>query len=383
MKKIIALLLLISCFIASAQNLQVQNMINYTRNKDYVKAKESADAAAQHESTKTSSKMWMNRGNVFKAIYSDTSKKVNDIDSEAQEKALEAYINCLKYDKDNIYKDDVKGSIVITGSAVNKKANYYKYNKQFDKAQYCYELLEQALPYDFDQGLKRQNVTKEYVMFGKYDLYQKAGNAQKAKEFADKLIEIKYKDPKIYTDMVNLSLTQKDTAAALAYIEKGKLLFEDNMDLITSELNIYLVRKKTDELKQKLVTAIELTPDNEILHFVLANLYKGTKQNEDAEKEYLKALEINPNYEPANYNLAVLYYSAGKEWNDKLNALGYKDPKTKEYETKSNDNFKKAVTYFETSYDLTKDEASKANTKKVLRQLCLRLGDGEKAEKYK
>ena len=383
MKRIISLMLLISCFIASAQNLQVQNMINYTRNKDYVKAKESADAAAQHESTRTSSKMWMNRGNVFKAIYSDTSKKVNDIDSEAQEKALEAYINCLKYDKDNIYKDDVKGSIVITGSAVNKKANYYKYNKQFEKAQYCYELLEQALPYDFDQGLKRQNVTKEYVMFGKYDLYQKAGNAQKAKEFADKLIEIKYKDPKIYTDMVNLSLTQKDTAAALAYIEKGKLLFEDNMDLITSELNIYLVRKKTDELKQKLVTAIELTPDNEILHFVLANLYKGTKQNEDAEKEYLKAIEINPNYEPANYNLAVLYYSAGKEWNDKLNALGYKDPKTKEYETKSNDNFKKAVTYFEASYDLTKDEGSKANTKKVLRQLCLRLGDNEKAEKYK
>ncbi len=323
--------------------------------------------------------MWMNRGHVYKAIYSDTSKKVRDIDPEAEEKALESYINCLKYDKDNVYKDEVKGDIVRSGAAVKRKADFYKYNKQYDKAIYCYELLEAALPYDFDSGLKRQNVTKEYVMYGKYDLYQRSGNSQKAKELADKLIEIKYKDPKIYTDMIALSFAQKDTAAALAYIDKGKILFEDNMDLITAELNIYIARKKTDELKAKLLAAIEISPDNEVLHFVLANLYKGTKQMDAAEKEYLKALELKPDYEPANYNLGVLYYSAGKDWNDKLNALPLKDPKTKDYEAKSNENFKKAVGYFETSYEVTKDP----NTKKVLRQLCLRLGETEKADKYK
>jgi tetratricopeptide (TPR) repeat protein len=216
-------------------------------------------------------------------------------------------------------------------------------------------------------------------MFNKFEMYKFAANKEKTKEFANKLIEIKYKDPKIYTDMVRLSMIDRDTAQALAYIEKGKVLFEDNMDLITSELDIYLARKQSDLLKDKLKKAIEVSPDNEVLHFVLANLYKGTNQFAEAEKEYLKALEVKSDYEPASYNLAVLYYSGGKEWNDKLNALTLKDPKTKEYETKSNEYFKKAVGYFEASFEVTKDK----KTKQLLRQLCLRLGETEKAEKYK
>jgi len=379
MKKIITLLFVTISLSTFAQNMQVQNMVNYLRNKDYVKAKESADAAAEHESTKTTAKMWMYRGNVYKAIYSDTSKLVRDIDMEAEEKALAAYVNCFKYDPKEIYKDDVKGPLVQASAATNRKANYYIANKEFEKALKCYDLLESALPYDFDQGMKRQNITKEKIMFNKFDMYKYAGNKEKTIEFANKLIGINYKDPKIYTDMTRLSLIDKDTAAALSYIEKGKVVFEDNMELIATELDIYIARKKTNVLKDKLKAAIEVSPDNEVLHFILANLYKGTNDFVEAEKSYLKAIELKPEYEPANYNLAVLYYSEAKLWNDKLNELPYKDPKTKEYETKSNEFFKKAVGYFENSYEATKD----AKTKQILRQICLRIGDNEKAEKYK
>src|SRR5437870_5883931 len=93
---------------ASAQDIQVQNMVNYLRNKDYPKAKAAADLAAAHESTRGKAKTWMYRGNVYKAIY-DTSAR-DQLDTEAEEKALEAYVNCLKLDKDNVYKDDVKGN---------------------------------------------------------------------------------------------------------------------------------------------------------------------------------------------------------------------------------------------------------------------------------
>lgn len=379
MKKIITLLFLSFAIVAVSQNLQIQNMSNYLRSKDFDKAKVSADAAALHESTKTSSKMWLYRGNVFRAIYSDTSKKIRDLDLEAEEKALDAYINCLKYDKDVIYKEDAKGPLVMAAAATRNKANYYKQNKEFEKALYCFDLLEMSLPYDFDQGIKRNNITKEKLIFDKFEMYKYAANKEKTKEYANKLIDLKYKDARIYTDMVKISMLDKDTTSALAYIEKGKTMFEDNMDLITSELDIYIARKKTDVLKDKLKNAIEVSPDNEILHFVLANLYKGTNQIEDAEKEYLKAIELKSDYEPANYNLGVLYYSSGKDWNDKLNALSMKDPKAKDYEAKSNEYFKKAVSYFETSFEATKDK----KTKQILRQLCLRLGETEKAEKYK
>lgn len=371
----------ISAFVFG-QNMQVQNMVNYLRNKDFVKAKESADAAAVHESTKGSAKMWKYRGDVYKAIYSDTSKLVRDIDGEAEEKALDAFTNCLKIDKDNnVYKDDVKGLIVMASAATKRKANFYTYNKQYDKALYCYDLMESALPFDFDQGMKRQNITKEKIMFEKFEMYKAAGNKDKTKEYANKLMDIKYKDPKIYMDMVKLSLLDKDTASALNYIEKGKVLFEDNMSLIGNEIDIYMARKKTDVLRDKLIGAIEIAPDNEILHIVLADIYRKTGKMDEAEKEYAKALELRPDSEPANYNMAVMYYSQAKEWNDKLNALPLKDPKTKEYETKSNEYFKKAVGYFETSYELSKDKDP--NTKKIIRQISLRLGDTAKAEKYK
>ncbi len=380
LKKIITALCISSTTLVVAQSNQVQNTVNYLRNKEYDKAKASADLASEHESTKSSSKMWMYRGKVYQAIYFDTSKVVKRLDAESEEKALESYINCLKNDKDNIYKDEVKGLIVQASAGVSNKANYYKVNKEFDKALKCYDLMEAALVYDFDQGMKRNNITKEKLVYNKFEMYKYAANKDKTKEYADKLIEMKYKEPKIYTDMVKLSLIDRDTTKALSYIEKGKSMFEDNMELVNQEINIYLARNKTDELKTKLNDAINLAPDNEVLHAILANLYQKTNEKDKAEGEYLKALEIKPDYEIANYNLGVMYFNTGNEWNDKLGALPPKETaKAKEYEGKANEYFRKAVTHFEKSYEVTPDKA----TKQQLRKLFLRLGETEKADKYK
>ena len=74
------------------------------------------------------------------------------------------------------------------------------------------------------------------------------------------------------------------------YIEKGKLLFEENIDLINQEINIYLAQKKTDVLKKKLVDAIAIAPDNEVLHTILANLYEKTNDNDNAVLEVFKSI---------------------------------------------------------------------------------------------
>jgi len=241
-------------------------------------------------------------------------------------------------------------------------------------------LLETALPYDSDQSLKRNNITKEKILFNRYKTYVKSANKEKIAESASKLMEIKYKDPSIYLDMIKISLIEKDTAKALAYIDKGKLMFEENIDIINQEINIYLAQKKLDQLKDKLNKAIEVTPDNEVLHTILASIYQKNNELEKAEASYLKALELKPDYEIANYNLGVMYFNAGNEWNEKLNNLPAKESsKSQEYQSKANDQFKKAVVYLEKSYEASPDK----NTKKQLRQLFLRLGETEKADKYK
>lgn len=397
MKKSILLLFVVISFLASGQNMQIQNMANYVRNKDFVKAKESADAASMHESTKENPKMWLYRGNVYKKIYSDTSKKVRDIDPMAEEKALEAYINVFKFDKSGIYKDskiddmgseygvtgmdmNVKGSIVQAAAATKRKANFYATNKEYEKALYCFDLLEQALPYDFAEGMKRQNITKDKILYEKFEMYKNAANKEKTKEYAQKLIDMKYKEPKIYTDMVRLSLLDKDTAAALSYIEKGKILFDDNMTLIGTEIDIYIAQKKTKELQDKLKAAIDLSPDNEVLHAVLGQVYEKSNDAANAEKEYIKALEIKPDYEAINFKLGAMYFNIAADYNKKLNDLPPTETaKAKDYEAKIKDNFTKAVPFLEKAYEVTPDKAYKQR----LYQAYTRLGNAEKAVKYK
>ncbi|MBL7900587.1 MAG: tetratricopeptide repeat protein [Bacteroidia bacterium] len=384
MKKVSLLILLSISLGAFAQNFQVQNMINYLRNKEYDKAKAAADAAAVHESTMKSSKMWMNRGMVYKAIFSDTSAKVRAVDNEAEEKAADAYINCLRYDKENIYKeeDNVKAGLVAScGALKNKCQNFYKPNKNWDAALNGYTILEGALPYDYTQGLKRKNITKEYLLFDKYDVYYRSGNQAKAREFADILIGMNYREPRIYVDMMNMALQNKDTATALAYIEKGKVMFEDNMTLIGTEIDIYIAQKKTDVLIAKLNAAIEISPDNENLHAVLGQLYYKTGKTAEAEKEFLKALELKPEFEAINYNLGALYFNQAAEYNKKLNDLPpNQTSKAKEYEEKVKEYFNKAIPYLEKAYDANQNE--KAYSQRLY-QAYMRLGEVEKAKKYK
>jgi len=382
MKQILTIILSCVTVLVVAQNNQVQNANNYLRNEEYDKAKIAADAAATNETTKGSAKLWMYRGQIYQKIYESKKPEVKALDADAQEKAVESFLTCLKLDKDNVYKDQIKTNmwLVQTSAALDYKSKYMADTKEFDKAIRGLDLLEQALPYDFDGGLKRNNITKENLMLTHFKVYSQSGNKEKTKEYADKLIEIKFKDVSIYTNMAKINLIDKDTAKALSYIEKGKLIFEDNMDLINMEINIYLAQKKTDALKTKLNDAIAIAPDNEVLHCVLANLYDKTNDKDNAEKEYVKALEIKPDYDVANYNLGVVYFNTGNDWGEKINALPLNDTKkAKEYEEKKNEYYRKATVNFEQSYAVSPDKA----TKQRLRQLYLKLGEMEKADKYK
>ena len=218
-------------------------------------------------------------------------------------------------------------------------------------------------------------------MYIQYRTYYAANNdPKKTKEIGDKLMAINFKIPLIYSSMAKLSLSQKDTASALSCLDKGLALFEDNLDLLTLQIDILMAQKKNDLLKQKLESALEISPDNDILHAVLANLYSKLNDMEKAEKEYLKAIDLNPKNEYAQFNLGALYFNTGNEWNKKSNDLPPKETaKAKEYEKKSDDYYKKAIVHFEEYYKIKPDAA----VKQRLRQLYTRLGETEKANQYK
>jgi predicted Zn-dependent protease len=380
MKKTVFVFMIMIVTVVSGQNMQVQNMVNYLRNKDYEKAKNAADLASVHESTKSSAKTWMYRGNVYRAIYSDKNEDVKKLDPMAEEKALEAYINVMKLDKSNSYKDQVRDGLVNSAAMTSVKAHNYRVEKKVKEAEYAYDLLEEASAFDPDGIMKQNNITKEKIKEERFYLYREAGEQAKATELAHKLWEESNDTEWLYVDMVTMALEAKDTVNALKYIEKGKMKHSGNTFLVGKEIDIYVAQKKTDVLKDKLLKAIEITPGNEVLHALLGKVQESTKDMEAAEKSYLKALELKPDYDFANYQLAVIYYNRGKDFNQKANDLPPRDPKLKDYEAKSADNFKKAFGYFEKSYEANPKDA---NTRKVLYQLSMRMGDTEGAKKYK
>ena len=243
-----------SFLIAFTQSIQVQNAYMYLGEKKYDKAKAAADASVTNESTQSVPKAWMYRAKIYQKIYQDTSEKTNGLDPDAVEKSVESYVKCLQLDKDKIYKDneEVKEGLRTSVGALKKKVEkFYMSAGEYDKAINAIGILKTTLPYDFGEVLKRQNVTTENLMYLEYQAYYTANkDAAKTKELGDKLMAISFKIPLIYSTMAKLSLTQKDTASALSCLDKGLALFEDNLDLLTMQIDILIAQKKNDLLKQ-------------------------------------------------------------------------------------------------------------------------------------
>ena len=74
-KKTITAILIASAAFATAQSNQVQNAGNYLRNKEFDKAKASADAASVHETTINNPKLWMYRGKIYQEEQGDLADK--------------------------------------------------------------------------------------------------------------------------------------------------------------------------------------------------------------------------------------------------------------------------------------------------------------------
>lgn len=374
-KSFLFLSLTLFAFNVIAQPNQVQNTNNALRSGELDKAKKAIDLAAENESTRNLNKMWYYRGKTYLAIY-DNKKEYKDLDPDAAQKAVVSFLNCLKGDKENIYKDEVTGLLI--GSAIRLYNtgidNFHK--GAFEKATQNLTTIFDVFPFDKDKTLTRSNITPESLNYDLYSVAMDARDIPKAKEYLQKLIDTKYKSPKIYIDMSKIYLSEKDTTKALHYIEMGRSLFDDDSKLINAELTLYIQQGKTDILLEKINKAIETAPDNELLYYTQGLIYKGKKQLDKAEAAYKKVIELKPDHLDANYELGVLYFNSGVEWNSKAASLPLSDSKkAKEYDEKAAADFKNSIPYFEKVHALNPNDLAVIRS---LKKLYGRIGDDAK-----
>lgn len=374
-KSLLFLALTILVLKTIAQPNQVQNTNNALRSGELDKAKTAIDLAAENESTKNLTKMWYYRGKTYLAIY-ENKKEYKNLDPDAAQKAAVSFVNCLKGDKENVYKDEITGLLVrSTVGLYNTGIDNYR-KGAFEKASQNLLAIFDVFPFDKDKALTRSNITAESLNNDLYSIAMDARDMTKAKEYLQKLIDAKYKSPKIYIDMSKIYLSEKDTAKALHYIETGRSLFDEDLKLINAELTIYIQQGKTDVLLEKLNKAIESAPDNELLYYTQGLIYKDKKQVEKAEAAYKKVLELKPDHIDANYELGVLYFNRGVEWNTKANSVPPSETKkAAEYNEKATADFKTAIPYFEKVHELNPNDISIIRS---LKKVYGRIGDDVK-----
>lgn len=375
----VSLILILFSFLLSAQNFNIESTVNYLKYKELDKAKEAIDKAYENEATSNNYRMWHYRGRTYLEIANDTN--FNHLDAQAADKAAESFINSLKTDTKNKYKEDNKKLLMNAAFALYNDGIVAYNKKQFSRAIECYSKIIDIIPYDETKTLARNNVSDGVLYINCYYASVEMKDMNKAKQYLDKLISIGYNDPLIYVYMSRILVAEKDTVAALSYIEKGRGTFDDNMDLINEELNIYIMQNKTDVLVDKLTVAIEADPNYELLYFNRGTLYEKKEENSKAEADYVKALELKPGYFDALYNLGAMHYNSAVGVQEKMNKLSLNE-QTKYDKLKAERDalFKKALPHLEQAHLTKQDDL---NTLIALKEIYAKTGDFAKSKEIK
>jgi tetratricopeptide (TPR) repeat protein len=393
-RQFVFLLLTAGALQVSAQSNNVQSAATYygyseksedkeQKLDEITKAKEYIDKAATHEQTSNNPKMWYYRGKIYLAISRARDPRIKSLDPDAAEKSTLSFLNCLKTDTKENYKDECKDLVWVAAVGVFNSAVEAYSSNQLDKALRLYNLIFEVIPHDKDKNLSRNNITPEIIYRNIYFTAYKAKNNKMAKEYLQKLIDMNYNDPSIYIYMSRIHLEEKDTAKALSILEKGKSLFDNNGDLLTEELNIYISKGNTDVLLDKLTKAIEADPEKEILYYNRGTIYQKKKDFAKAEQDYKKAIEIKDDYFDAYYNLGVMVFNQGVEIINKANDLKSDAAFNKE-KARADGKFKEAVPYLEKARQLgTEDKAAKKFVLQSLKELYVRQNNTEKYKEVK
>jgi Tfp pilus assembly protein PilF len=185
----------------------------------------------------------------------------------------------------------------------------------------------------------------------------------------------------------------KDDAAAIKYLEEGRAIDPENINLLFSEINYYLKNGQYDILEGKLQEAMNKEPNNASLRAVMGNVYndfykkekdpvKATEHFVKAEDYYRQALEINDKSFEALYSLGELNYNRAAGLVLKYNGLPLTatqreaDALKGEYQTA----FDKALPYFLKADDLNNKDF---NTILALKEIYAKKDDFASSNKYK
>jgi tetratricopeptide (TPR) repeat protein len=206
-----------------------------------------------------------------------------------------------------------------------------------------------------------------------------------------------YDKPAVYEALYKV-YKESDPDKAIKYLEEGRTKHPDELSLLYTEINHYLLSDQLDALTGKLETAIEKDPENKSLYSTLGNIYDQIYQKSEgkdpeaaqmnfdkAMSYYEQAMAKDPNFLDAVYSIGALYYNKAAALTNELKELesDYSKEGIKKYEAKKSEvysYFDKALPYFQKSESIDPNDM---NTLIALKEIFARKDDFEMSNIFK
>jgi len=358
-----------------------------------LRAKNSIDAAAQHENSGSKSKTWKRKFDVYLAILTDTSKdariavlKKDAIDAciEADNKARTVEVdkkgNPKIHEKDqlNLMTSVLRASLFNGAIELNKQGAKGFAGHFFGKA---YEL-----------GKNSATIDTSAAMNAFISYYNAAGDSsqywEKAVEWGNELLGLRLKnadDIPLYNMIAYSKRAVGDNLGAIEVYNYGRKMFPTEASFITSLFNVYTELGEKEKAAAALNDAIEMYKDDpkmlSVLYFNMGTINQTDGKIEEAKELYEKAIAADPENPNAYNNLATIYLNEANPMINEMNNLPLNEQKKyKELKEKAKVLYKKAAELLEIVYE--KDANKSTTLKSTLYDLYNFIDDPEKIKLY-
>ena len=416
-----------------AQNSKVTSSIMHINQyisghdtNEIIEAKEAIDEAAVNDKTKDEPKMYLSRGEVYviyfgirlnsivsklalsgnKNIDKARNEAYIDIDTNTICIAANSFIKVLELAPKDYYSDEAKEAQNLPTCRVyleNKALREYYASKYSVSFALYKKVLSICKILNITDSIYKENVEMAA------NSADEAGDNASALMYYQQLMDLKYGEAAPYRSVAAMYLKQHDSAKAWNYIEKGRALYPDDLSLIITETNFYIVQHNYEKAESNLtltISKVERRPDKDKNKALLASLYtnlggiyehkanpKDAKGNDltrpadydslfaKADSNYSKALAIAPDNFDVLFAAGALYYNRAvpitKQANDlPLNATDKYDKLMAQAKAW----FLQAQPYFERAYKINPNDASNVN---ALTQVYANTGQNDKIEAMK
>lgn len=371
MKKISLIAASISiAFSSFGQKQNIQSANNMLKDKDYDKAIEYINLAANDPSTKDDPKTYFVKGNIYMNMQSDEKYKSTNPYREAGK----AYLNAVKL-KPSYEKETMDPALLnVAFSYYNDGINAFNAKSYDDAMNFMKTTIE---IHDLEGGKRFANKSFDTVAAqGKMIAAYSAVYADKTEEALPLLLAAK-NDPiavnaNIYVMLSEIYRKQNKDAEFMATLDEGAMKYPENDNIRVAQLNYYLKSGKQDVIIAKLEEAIAKNPSNASYQMQLANTYNTMANPKDAsgndmakpansaelmdkaEGYYQAAIKIDPNNVGYSYNTGALYFNKATEINNQMNKVtGTSAAETKKYDelkVKRDGYFEQAIPFLEKTH---------------------------------